>query len=104
MLYFIIGGSVVSLTAYYGSKGKGFIAALISMFPSVTVLTFSLIYRSGGKASVIGYAKNLAYGVPPWILYVLAVALLCERIGIWPSLSIGVTLYLAISICLSQLR
>jgi len=36
LLYFIVGGLVVSLTTYYGSKGQGFTAALISMFPSLT--------------------------------------------------------------------
>lgn len=104
VLYFIVGGLVVSLTTYYGSKGEGFIAALVSMFPSLTILTFILIYRSGGQASVFDYAKNLAYGVPPWILYVIAVGLLCEHIGIWLSLTVGVSLYLAACICINYMR
>jgi uncharacterized membrane protein (GlpM family) len=104
VLYFIIGGSVVSLTTYYGARGQGFTAAIISMFPSLTVLTFFLIYKAGGEASVISYAKNLAFGVPPWILYIIAVAMLCEHIGIWLSLTVGVILYLGASFCLSLLR
>ena len=104
ILYFIVGGLVVSLTTYYGSKGQGFTAALISMFPSLTVLTFFLIYKAGGDASVISYAKNLAFGVPPWILYIIAVAMLCEHLGIWLSLAVGVILYLGASFCMSLLR
>lgn len=104
LFYFIIGGSVVSLSTYYGSKGQGFMSALISMFPSMSVLIFTLLYLSGGQASVVGYAKNLAYVVPPWILYVFTVALLCDRVGIWLSLGIGVLLYLATSIGLSYLK
>lgn len=104
LLYFLIGGLVVSLTAYYGSNGKGFIAALISMFPSMTVLTFSLIYRAGGQTSVVDYAKNLVYGVPPWVLYVFTVAWLCERIGIWRSLALGIAIYLITSFCISHFR
>jgi uncharacterized membrane protein (GlpM family) len=104
LLYFIVGGSVVSLTTYYGSRGQGFTAALISMFPSLTVLTFFLIYKAGGDASVISYAKNLAFGVPPWILYIIAVAMLCEHLGIWLSLTVGVILYLGASFCMSLLR
>ena len=91
--YFVIGGLIVSLTTYYGAKGQGFLAAFVSQFPSLTVLTFFLIYRAGGKVPVINYAKSFVYTIPPWILYVLAVVFLCDRIGIWWSLTIGVTLY-----------
>jgi len=102
--YFIIGGMVVSLTTYYGSKGHGFLAAFISMFPSLTVLIFFILYKVGGKASVIDYAKSLVYMVPSWILYVCAVGFLCDRIGIWLSLTIGITLYFCVSILLNQFR
>jgi uncharacterized membrane protein (GlpM family) len=102
--YFIIGGLVVSFTVFYGSKGQGFLAALISMFPSITVLTFILLYKAGGKASVIHYAKSLVYVVPPWVCYVVTVTYLCERIGILWSLVIGISLYVSASLCLSQLR
>ena len=102
--YFMIGGLVVSLTTYYGSRGHGFLAALISMFPSISVLIFILLYRIGGKDSVILFAKNLVYVVPSWILYVCAVTLLCDRIGIWWSLIIGISLYLCLSICVNHLR
>jgi uncharacterized membrane protein (GlpM family) len=91
--YFVIGGLIVSLTTYFGAKGQGFLAAFVSQFPSVTVLTFVLIYRAGGKAPVITYAKSFLYTVPPWVLYVLTVVLLCDRIGIWLALGIGVALY-----------
>lgn len=102
--YFLVGGFVVSLTTYYGAKGHGFTAALVSMFPSLTVLIFFLLYRAGGKDSVIGYAKSLVYVVPPWVLYVCTVAFLCERIGIWWSLAMGVGLYCLTSVGLNQLR
>jgi len=102
--YFMIGGLVVSLTTYYGSKGHGFVAAFISMFPSLTVLIFFLLHRTGGKESVINYAKSLIYVVPPWTLYVIVVGLLCERIGILWSLILGVGLYLCTSVLINQLR
>ena len=102
--HFILGGLVVSLTTYFGSKGQGFVAAFISMFPSMSVLTFFLLYHAGGKASVLGYAKSLGYAVPAWLLYVCAVALLCDRVGISVSLTVGVTLYLIGSACLNLLR
>jgi uncharacterized membrane protein (GlpM family) len=103
ILYFIIGGLIVSLTTYFGSKGQSFLAAIISMFPSMSVVIFVLLYSTGGQSSVIGYAKNLVYGVPPWLLYVATVAVLCQRIGIALSLLSGVGLYLAVSMGLGYL-
>ena len=102
--YFIIGGLIVSLTTYFGAKGQGFLAAFVSQFPSLTVLTFLLIYRAGGKMPVIDYAKSFIYTIPPWILYVLAVVFLCDRIGIWWSLAIGIALYVGTSILLMQAK
>jgi len=102
--YFLIGGLIVSLTTYFGAKGHGFMAAFVSQFPSLTVLTFFLIYRAGGKAPVIDYAKSFIYTIPPWILYIGAVMFLCDRIGIWWSLSIGIALYVGACMCLVHLK
>lgn len=102
--YFVIGGLIVSGTTYIGSNGHGFLAAFVSQFPSLTVLTFFLIYRAGGKEPVIDYAKSFIYTIPPWILYVAAVVLLCDRIGIWPSLAIGITLYVGTCMGLMYLK
>lgn len=97
ILNFMIGGAIVSLTNYFGSRGHGFLAAFITQFPSLTVLTFCLIYKTGGKESVIQYAKSFIYTLPPWILYVCAVVFLCDSIGIWWSLGTGIFLYVIAS-------
>jgi uncharacterized membrane protein (GlpM family) len=102
--YFILGGIIVSLTTYVGAKGHGFFAAFISQFPSLTVLTFLLIYRVGGKAPVIDFAKSFIYTIPPWILYVVSVVFLCDRIGIWWSLAIGVGLYVGTCMWLMHIK
>ncbi|MBA4387993.1 MAG: DUF3147 domain-containing protein [Verrucomicrobia bacterium] len=102
--YFIIGGLVVSLTTYFGAKGSGFLAAFVTMFPSLTVLTFILIYSAGGKAPVISYAKGFLYTIPPWILYVLGVVFLCDRLGIWWALGIAIMLYTLGSMAMAHLR
>jgi hypothetical protein len=31
--YFMIGGTVLSLSGYFGSQGKGFLASVITNFP-----------------------------------------------------------------------
>jgi hypothetical protein len=102
--YFLIGGLIVSLTTHFAARGHGFLGAFVSQFPSVTVLTFLLIYRAGGKIPVINYAKSFVYTIPPWILYVAAVVFLCDRIGIWWSLLIGVALYVGTSLLLAPVK
>ncbi len=102
--YFIIGGLVVSTTAIIGAKGHGMLAAFISQFPSMTVLVFVLMQRSGGTDKVINYARSFFYVVPPWLLYIGCVVFLCERIGIWWALGIGVAAYMAASLVLMQFR
>jgi hypothetical protein len=48
LLYFIIGGTVVSLTTYLGSLGRSWLAAFITTFPALTGLTFILMYLNAG--------------------------------------------------------
>ena len=91
--YFIIGGTVVALTTYFGSRGEGKLAAFITQFPSLSVLAIFLIYKSGGGGAVGKYVQGFLYVVPPWILYILTVWFLCSRIGIFPSLVFGIALY-----------
>lgn len=102
--YFLIGGLVVSTASIIGAKGHGMLAAFISQFPCMTVLVFFLMYRSGGTDKVIAYARSFFYVVPPWLLYIACVIFLCERIGIWWALGIGVAVYMAASLALMQLK
>lgn len=101
--YFIIGGTVITLTTFFGSKGQGLLAAFITQFPSMTLLAFYLIYRGGGKLQVIKYAKGFLFVVPPWIIYILSVVFLCDKIGPLRSLLIGIGAYSIISLLLLSL-
>jgi hypothetical protein len=38
-LYFVVGGVIVAAVTYFGSQGKGLLAAFVAFFPSVTVVT-----------------------------------------------------------------
>ncbi len=71
-VYFLLGGTIVSVSAYLGSQGRSFLAAFASTFPAITGATFILIYLNGGNESLVGYAKHLLWFVPPWIVYVVA--------------------------------
>jgi hypothetical protein len=94
LLYFILGGTIVSLSTYLGSQGRSFLAAFASTFPAITGATFVLIYLNGGSDSLVGYAKNLLWFVPPWIVYVTTMIVGVPRLGFWPAMAISMTLYM----------
>jgi uncharacterized membrane protein (GlpM family) len=94
-LYFLIGGLVVSLSTYLGTKGEGFLAALASTFPAITGVTFVLIYTNGGNDATLTYAKNLLWFVPPWLAYVGVMIVGLDRLGFWPTMAGSLALYTA---------
>ena len=93
-MYFLLGGTIVSLSTYLGSQGRSFLAALASTFPAITGATFVLIYLNGGTDAIITYAKNLLWFVPPWIAYVVSMIAGVPRFGFWPAMIGSVALYL----------
>lgn len=93
-VYFLLGGAVVSLSTYLGSQGRSFLAAFASTFPAITGATFVLLYLNGGSDSLVGYARNLLWFVPPWIVYVTAMIVGVPRLGFWPAMAISLTLYM----------
>ena len=93
LLYFLLGGTIVSVSTYFGSQGKSFLAAFASTFPAITGATFILIYLNGGSESLVGYAKNLLWFVPPWIVYVITMILGVPRVWFWPAMALSMTLY-----------
>ncbi|MBH0183763.1 MAG: DUF3147 domain-containing protein, partial [Nitrospira sp.] len=48
-VYFLLGGTIVSISTYLGSQGKSFLAAFASTFPAITGATFVLMYLNGGS-------------------------------------------------------
>ena len=93
VVYFPLGGTIVSVSTYLGSQGRSFLAAFASTFPAITGATFILIYLSGGSESLVGYAKNLLWFVPPWIVYVITMIHGVPRIGFWPAMALSMMLY-----------
>ena len=93
-LYFILGGSIVSISTYLGSQGRSFLAAFASTFPAITGATFILIYLNGGSDNLVTYAKNLLWFVPPWLIYVTAMIAGVPRVGFWPAMGLSLALYM----------
>ena len=67
VLYFILGGTIVSLSTYLGAQGRPYLAAFASTFPAITGATFILLYVNGGSGAIVAYAEKLFWFVPfPW--------------------------------------
>ena len=93
-LYFLLGGTIVSISTYLGSQGRSFLAAFASTFPAMTGATFILIYLNGGSEHLVTYAKNLLWFVPPWLVYVGCMIYGVERVGFWLSMAGSMVLYM----------
>lgn len=94
LLYFILGGTLVSLSTYLGSHGRGFFAALASTFPMISGVTFILIYLNTGNDHTLSFAKNLIWLSPPWFVYVMVMIFGINRLGFWLSFAGAMTLYM----------
>ena len=94
VVYFLLGGTIVSVSTYLGSQGRSFLAAFASTFPAITGATFMLMYLNSGSDAIVAYAKNLLWFVPPWMIYVGAMIYGVPWIGFWPAMGISMTLYM----------
>ena len=96
-LYFIIGGTVVSLTTYLGSLGRSWLAAFITTFPALTGITFVLMYLNTGVEPTVPYARNLLYFVIPWLAYVGFYIVTIDRLGFWLTLTGAIVLFVGVA-------
>lgn len=101
VIYFLLGGTIVSISTYLGAQGRSFLAAFASTFPAITGATFVLIYLNGGNDAIVSYAKNLLWFVPPWMVYVTAMIVGVPRFGFWPAMAGSLVLYMS---CVGAIR
>jgi hypothetical protein len=94
VLYFVLGGLMVSVSTYLGTMGRGFLAAFVSTFPAITGVTIVLIYLSSGGDLATTYAKHLLWLVPAWLAYVGILILAIPRLGFWLAMVLALTMYM----------
>jgi hypothetical protein len=94
-LYFILGGSLVSLSTYLGSHSKSFLAALASTLPVISGVTFILVYLNAGSSPTVSFAKYLIWLSPPWFIYVGTMIFGIPKLGFWTAYALAIVLYLA---------
>jgi uncharacterized membrane protein (GlpM family) len=92
------------VVTYFASHSKGLVAAFFANLPIVTLITFITIYAESGQRAVVSYAQGLIVLLFPWLAYIFSVIFLSQRMGFFPSLVVGVSLYLGLACVILQMR
>lgn len=103
LLYFVIGGAIVSAVTYFGSQGKSQVAAFVAFLPSTSLITLCTIYFASGTQPAVSYAKSMLILLPPWVLYVAAIIFLLPRVGLAATVGISVAVYLILAFLIMRL-
>ena len=93
-IYFLIGGTVVTVVAYIGSRSNGFLAALVASLPILFLLNVLLIYRNGGVTTSLDYVRGSLLFVPAFVCYATLTVWLLPRLGMPEALLPGLPIYL----------
>ena len=102
-IYFVLGGTIVALVTYFGSQGKGLLAAFVAIFPSITIVTLFSIYFTSGIDATVSYFKGMLFLIPAWLLYAVAMIFILPRWGIIPSVLIGISIYVVAALIVMRL-
>ncbi len=94
VLYFLIGGTVISVVTYFASHARPLLAAFMANMPVITLVTFLTIYHEAGQKAIVPYAKGLIMMMLPWFAYIFSIIVLTPRLGFLPSLTTGFILYI----------
>jgi ABC-type transport system involved in multi-copper enzyme maturation permease subunit len=94
LLYFLIGGSIVALVAYFVNQGNQLLAILVGNIPVLFLLNVILAYRAGGSMSSIAYAKGALISLPFFIVFVVIVLLILPRINTPAAILLAMLIYI----------
>ncbi|MDA8171475.1 MAG: DUF3147 domain-containing protein [Nitrospiraceae bacterium] len=98
LLYFLLGGTVVSLVTYLASHSRGLMAAFFANMPTITAITFLTIYLESGPAAVVPYATALVLMLFPWLIYIFSIIFLTPRLGFAAALILGILFYFIVAL------
>ena len=102
-LYFIIGGTVVTLATYFGSRGKGLVAAFFAFFPSISAVSLCTVYLTGGIDPAASLVRGMLFLLPVWLVYGIALIYLLPRYKLSISLTTGIMIYMSLSFLVNML-
>jgi len=94
LIYFLVGGTVVALVAYAGSRGNVILVSFVASLPVLFLLNVLLMYRIGGVVAGITYVKGSLLFLPAFICYAALTIWLLPYLGMPKSLLPGLPVYL----------
>jgi uncharacterized membrane protein (GlpM family) len=91
---------MVTAISMLAERGHPLLAGVVTLFPSITVISFYFIGRSAGNEAVASTAKSCLLSLSIWVPYVLTVIWLSPRIGTNKALLIGVFIFIILACAL----
>jgi len=104
LFYFLIGGTVVTVVAYIGSRGNGMLAAFVASLPMLFLLNVLLMYRNGGVDASITYTKGALLFLPAFACYAALTIWLLPHLGMPKALVPGLPIYTVPIIMIKTIR
>ena len=101
VLYFLVGGFVVTLISVLAERGHPLVAGIVAIFPGITLVSFYFIGRAAGDVAVALTAKSCLLSIPILIPYILTIVWLSPRIGTNKALVIGVLIFTILAFALA---
>ncbi len=94
-LYFLTGGTVVSLVVWLARQGHPFLSGMALVFPGVTLVSLYFIGKNAGDEVAAASARSAIYSTfAVWLPYIATVAYFSTRWGVNRALSVGFAIFL----------
>lgn len=93
VLYFLVGGTLVTTVAYVGKHGDGMTAAFVASLPVLFIINVFLLYQHGGVSAGLSYARGALLYLPMFVGCVLLTMLLLPRLEAPLAVLAGVSVY-----------
>jgi surface polysaccharide O-acyltransferase-like enzyme len=93
ILYFVVGGTLVTAVAYVGKHGDGMTAAFVASLPVLFIINMLLLYQNGGVSAGLSYARGALMYLPMFVGCVLLTMVLLPRLDMPLAVLAGVSVY-----------
>jgi uncharacterized membrane protein (GlpM family) len=95
LIYFLVGGTVVTLVTYVGGSGRSLLSAFIATFPAITLITTVFIYLEAGNQPTVDYVRGLLFFAPAWFGYLISLFVLLPRLSMAGTIAASLAVFLA---------
>lgn len=99
LLYFLVGGSVITFSALLAEMGYPFLGGLLMVLPNISLVGFYFINKiAGGSAVLIAVKSSLLGTIFVWPLYMISLLYFIPKYGVNRALLLGLMVSLVFAI------